>query len=287
MGAHLENKKIDSVRKIIKYNPYRRYVGIWSPNQIQLKFSEIRDNPFRPLFPVYIGGLSADMVCDAVWNEMSYNPLHFGTQSPFTKNDVASIQSFCKTYKTNEPESDIMSKIATELWFFLHFINKSNPEFIENGKIKGENILIQLDRDQKPNSGYRALACLVHTMHAIATQNLRDYNKREFREQINTVVISRHPNLQRSRRYPNYTSNQKLADHKNDLYAQIMRTAEEIANTDSMIQTLSEYEPPVDTTEQQNLLSRQQAYLQKLDELYAPVQQLYDEMIAAQNTKEI
>jgi hypothetical protein len=227
------------------------------------------------------------MVCDAVWNEMSYNPLHFGTQSPFTKNDIASIRAFCKTYKTDDPNSDIMSRIATELYFFLHFINESNPEFMENEKIKGGSILIQLDRNQKPNCGYRALACLVHTIHAIATQNLRDYNKREFREQINDVAISRHPNLQRSRRYPNYIRNQKLVDTKNALYAEILRTTADISDTDSMIKTLNEYEPPVDTTREQNLLSQQQLYLQKLDQEYTIIEQKYDEMITMQNTNEM
>ena len=283
----MESKQIDSVRKIIKYNPYRQYVGAWSPKQIQSKFREIYDNPFRPLSFIHVGWLSAEMVCDAIWNEMSYNPLRFGTQNPFTTNDVASIQTFCKTYKTDDPDSDIMSKIATELWFFLHFINKYNPEFIKNGKIKGESILIQKDRNNNPNSGYRALASLVHAMHAIASQNLQDYKIVKFREQINDVAISRHPNLQRSRRYPNYIRNQKLVDTKNALYAEILRTTADISDTDSMIKTLNEYEPPVDTTKQQNLLSQQQLYLQKLDQEYTIIKQKYDEMITMQNTNEM
>lgn len=283
----MESKQIDSVRKIIKYNPYRQYVGAWSPKQIQSKFREIYDNPFRPLSFIHVGGLSAEMVCEAIWNEMSYNPLRFGTQNPFTTNDIASIQSFCATYKKDVKTTDIMSKIATELWFFLHFINKSNPEFMENGKISSANILIRCNNEKKPNDGYKTLACLVHTIHAIASQNLQDYKIVKFREQINDVAISRHPNLQRSRRYPNYIRNQKLVDTKNALYAEILRTTADISDTDSMIKTLNEYEPPVDTTKQQNLLSQQQLYLQKLDQEYIIIKRKYDEMITIQNTNEM
>ena len=283
----MAREEIESVKKIIKYNPYREYVGAWSPKKIQLKFREIYDNPFRPLYYVHIGGLSTDMVCDAVWNEMSYNPLRFGLNNPFTTNDIASIKAFCAQYRKIENKTDTMSKIATELWFFLHFIKKSNPEFVLNEKINGESILIRCNGSKKPNDGYKALACLVHTIHLIASQNLQDYKIKKFREQINDVTLSRHPDLERPYYYFNFIRNKRLSERKNSLLIQINQKIEDISDINIRIQTLNEYDPPVDITKEQILLSQQQSQLQRLEERYAVVNQQYNRMIAMQNTKQM
>ena len=112
-------------------------------------------------------------------DEMSYNPMRFGTQNPFTTNDMAAIRFFCNLHR--KPDKDIMSKIASELWFFLRFIEKSNPEFMKDEKINSESILIRCNGNKKANDGYKALACLVHAIHLIASQNLQDYRIKKYR----------------------------------------------------------------------------------------------------------
>lgn len=276
--------KINEIQQIIKYDPYREYVGEWSPKKIQTTYRKIYENPFRPWVFVSVGGLSIKMVIDAIWNEMSYNPLRFGTQNPFAKNDIQSVRQFCKKYDDHNPETkDIMSNIAHKLSSFLYFIGKSNPEFNTNEKIDGSSILIKCNYNRKPNDGYIALSCLVGAIHLIASQNLKDYKIKAFRKQINEIAMSRHPNLQRSRQYLNFINMARIGEKKDSLYDNIMKKTNEISETQARIQTLNDYDPPVDTSDEYRQLARQQSELQSLEEQYENVKIKYDKMVVQQN----
>ena len=61
------------VHDIIKYDVNRKYFGDWTPDGLNATYNSPTPVNF------YTGILSVDKICDALWNEMSYNPERFGT----------------------------------------------------------------------------------------------------------------------------------------------------------------------------------------------------------------
>ena len=283
----LKDKKIE-IHQIIKYDPYREYVGEWSPKKIQNKYREIYENPFRPWAFVSTGRLSSDAIIDAIWNEMSYNPLRFGETSPFIGTDIKAIKKFCKKYKKIDENGgqDVMAKIAYKLSSFVYFIGKSNPEFYSTGAVRGDCVLIKCDFNRRPGDGYKALACLVNIIHLIASQNLQDYKIKAYRKKINDVATTRHPDLQRNRKYFNFAGAARIAKDQESLSREIMQKTSEISDTEMRIKTLSEYEPPADTSTERKLLAQQQSELQTLSERFECAKNQYDRMLFEQNVIE-
>lgn len=272
------------IQKIIKYNPYREYFGEWTPAVLYSTFHKIHSNPFNPLVSMLTGKLSQDTICDALWQEMSYNPIRFGTENLFEFDGVSSLQKF---YKANQKsKTEVMQRIALELRDFLYFIDKSNPEFTKNNEISGTSILIKCNHNRRANNGYKALACLVRCVHLIDSQNLKDYRIKTFRKKIQEVVISRHQNLERSNKYLNIVKTERMKKQTDVLYNAIIEKNNEIISTSVRIKTLNEYDPPVDTYTERRLLSRQNQELQNLEEKYAMAKNQYEQMIMEQNTIE-
>lgn len=269
----------DKVHNIIKYDPCREYFGPWSPRQLQTIFRKIYKNPFRPLAFIDTGHLSVEIICDTLWNEMSYNPGRFGYKNPFENKDVLSIKYFIQNHIHDANQDDIMPKIARKLDYFLYIIGKSNPEFIKFGKIYGFSILIDCDRYRKSGYGYRALAALGACIHFIASQNIDDYRLRKYHDQIHQIATTRHPNLQRSNKHVNFVQIEKLKKQKAHAYAAIADKTSEIFDTESRIEILNGYEPPVDTSYDQILLSQQESELQVLEKEYATIKNMYDQQI--------
>lgn len=272
----------DLFRIIIKYNPYREYVGKWTPKRLHKTFHEIYEDPFRPLVYMEIGKLSIDTICDALWGEMSYNPMRFGTKNPFEFDGIQNIKKFCKKYKQSNNPDDVMPKIASELGYFLYFIGNANPEFNATGKIETNQILINCDRNRKSGYGYKALACLTKCIHLIATQNLNDYRKKDYRQKIQEMIIARHPNMKRSDKYINIIKIENTQKQTDDLLTAIIDKNSEIMDITTLIKTLGEYEPPVDTSKERAALSKQNQELQILEEKYARTKEQRDNMLAYQ-----
>lgn len=267
------------IHDIIKYNPERNYFGPWSPKRLHRVYREIYTDPFRPLVFMETGHLSAETICDTLWNEMSYNPVRFGEQNPFETTGIPNIKDFCKTHINPNDLDEVNSKIACELEYFTYFIGKNNPEFPKFGEIFSCSILINCDKNRKTGYGYKSLACLANCVHYIATQNINDYKIKKYREQINRIVITRHPRLKRSNEFLNFVQIEKAEQNTKYLYDAMLQKNKEILDTTSLIKIFKEYDPPIDTSREQNLLSRQREDLQRLEEQYAFAKNKYDKLI--------
>ena len=206
------------IHDIIKYNPYREYFGPWSPKYIQDTFQETHKDPFRPLHSIHIGTLSVNTIFDTLWDEMSYNPVRFGETSPFEYDNCFGILHFCTKHKRANGDNDVMHNIAHELMEFSKNVNRVYREFYEIGELKDNYITIRCDANRRPNDEYKMLACLVHCVHLIASQNLQDYKTKQFRDKIQAVVIQRHPALIRSRRYHNFSALDRIATQSDKMY---------------------------------------------------------------------
>lgn len=277
--------KQDAFYEIIKYNPAREYIGEWTPNNLYNRYNRSRKDPTRPVMFVQTGRLSATMACDAIWNEMLYNPVRFGDKNPFEFDGQTSIVKFCEKYPSfDDKNSNVLFNISYKLRGFLYFIGESNPEFYAKNEINDYSILITCDDNRKANDGYRALACLVRCVRLVAQQNMKDYRNKRYREQMQQTIKQRHPNLTRLNQHLNFVEIDRIKQQKEDLREQIHNKNNEIYDTSIRIKTLNEYDPPVDSSNERNLLKQQTADLQKLEEKYEYMKKRFDYMISPQKT---
>ena len=273
-------KKPDLAYEVIKYNPAREYIEGWTPNNLHNKYNRARKDPTRPILFIQTGKLSATMITDAIWNEMLYNPIRFGEKNPFEHDGKTSIATFLAKHPSfNDKNENVLFNISYKLRGFLHFIGEIYPEFYTKDEINDYSIMIKCNSNNKVNDGYMALACLIRCVRLVAQQNMKDYKNKRYREQIQQVIKQRHPDMVRSNQYFNFVAIDRIKQQKNNLREQINYKNSEIYDTSVRIKTLNEYDPPVDTTAERNLLTKQTADLQKLEEKFAYIAKQYEQMI--------
>jgi len=195
------------VQEIISYNPNRMYFGNWSENVLNNVQQQALRNTKSQKF--YIGDLTNDIICNALWYEMSYNPA-YGNISPFIYNDKNDIIHFDNTYKqkmSHQTKDFLRDEIVNLTWnisVFIEQLKKTGlydnfiktgelPKFIDisGGKTLTYNILC-LDKK------HRILDSLNKAIKAIANQNCCDFRDSRYKEQIEKIVMQRHPLGRRS-----------------------------------------------------------------------------------------
>lgn len=191
---------------ILEYNINRPYMGEFRPCDLtdaygRIKASRDWDKPLSCV-DIKVGKINGDIICGALWYEMSYNPVRFGTTSPFYFNDRNSIYRFCeKSYKKNP--GDKLSQILVDIRY--HLIEYLNLNALPNGawhdaiNTRFGRVSIGLRSDGHSNSMYKRLAHLRETIKLIARQNVYDFKKKRgpYRAEIMRMVAERHPDGER------------------------------------------------------------------------------------------
>ncbi|MBQ6110220.1 MAG: hypothetical protein IJL05_02455 [Alphaproteobacteria bacterium] len=195
------------IQEIIKYNPQRMYFGNWSETVLNAVQQEVLRNskPQR----LYIGDLTNDIICNALWYEMSYNPA-YGDISPFIYDNKNDIVHFDNTYKQKmayQTKDFLRNEIVNLTWNISAFIENLKKtgfydNFIETGElpkfidISGAKTLtyniVCLDKK------HRILDSLNKAIQSIANQNCCDFCDYRYKEQIEKIVMRRHPSGRRS-----------------------------------------------------------------------------------------
>lgn len=197
-----------SLDNIIKYNPARMYFGNWSENVL----NSTHDEAVKTKKPqkLYVGDLTNDIICNALWYEMSYNPERFSKTSPFIVKNQNNLVYFDTTYKTkmsHKTKDFLPDEIVNLTWNInvflgnLKTVNLYNT-FVTTGKLPNfftiaaaktiTNGILCLDTD------HRILHSLNEAIHAIAEQNYLDLNDPMYRDKIIQTVQQRHPTGKRS-----------------------------------------------------------------------------------------
>lgn len=263
------------IKNIIEYNTTRKYFGDWTPYELNETY------PGTELVHLHIGILSVDKICDALWNEMSYNPKRFGVKSPFKFNGKNSLYLFINKEIDQENNAlEALSDIKTNLIkFWIHAI-KYDTNFPITNQFKNTFVTIQHTPQQNANSKpipdktYKMLGFLRNCIHIIASQNITDFERKSYREQIINAVTSKHPNLIRPQKlttkntdYLQYLRNRTYLEHE------IFKKTSEISITQSRIDSLNnEFEIPADTSAEE---SRLQSQIATLNELESRLKTLY------------
>jgi len=265
--------KEQRIKQIIKYNTSRKYFGGWTP--YDLNKSYVSTEPIS----IYIGNLSTDIICDAIWNEMSYNPKRFGNSSPFMFDNKNSLTFFItKEISQDDKACHILSKIKSYLSNFYNMAIKYDDTFKTTNRFKKSYITITntqpLPPDSKPQPcfNYKMLGCLRTCIHIIASQNIQDFNKKSYREQIINTVINKHPNLTRSNQPIDFAMLRKYKAQESRIKFEIATKNDDISITMSRINDLESLEIPGDTSQEELRLEQQTRELQHLEMRLAAIQ---------------
>lgn len=201
----MQTKTLDN---IIKYSPSRMYFGNWSEDVLNNTHNEATKTK-KPQ-KLYVGDLTNDIICNALWYEMSYNPERFSKTSPFVVQNQNSLVYFDTTYKTkmsHKTKDFLPDEIVNLTWnvnVFLGNLKTVNlyNTFVTTGKLPNfftiaaakpvTNGILCLDTD------HRILHSLNEAIHAIARQNYLDLNDPAYRDKIIQTVQQRHPTGKRS-----------------------------------------------------------------------------------------
>lgn len=244
MEISLEQKK--RIKEVIKYNVSRRYFIYWAPRDLYNCYSTLFHDRSINSIKFGLGNLSVDKVCNVLWTEMSYNPVRFGTQSPFEINGKNSLQYFCNMeIDENLKSAKTLLKVQNSLKEFYHIACDQDKNFEKTNRFKNtfveiriydhaipQNPLRNYMKKPAPNIGYKMLTELIHCIHTITSQNLADLNRKTYFEPMFDVVLNRHPNLIRGRKYINFAPYQAIENTKTDTPENLEPQADENTKTD-------------------------------------------------------
>ena len=190
---------LQQLKQIIQYNAKRMYFGEWRPIRIDEIFRNTSGGNRPEELP--IGNLTEDIICNVLWYEMSYNPVRFGTVSPFKNPDGKnSILYFIDTYRKKAPREEnglIPNDIMTLVWQIGDFVKNLKKAdlydgFVKTGKLP--QVLSILGADEN----YYVLTTLRKAIHAIAKQNWQDLKDPMYKKDIIEIAMKRHPAGKRS-----------------------------------------------------------------------------------------
>lgn len=264
----------DRVKDIIKYNVTRRYFGDWTPDE--LNNSYICGNPIQ----LRIGILSIDDICDSLWNEMSYNPVRFGTTNPFEFDGKNSLEKFINTPIAPDNKAfKTLSIIQSYLSRFWKLATEYDENFKTKKYFKSTCVIItttistNLNSKPVPSMTYVMMANLRKSIKQIASQNTSDFGKKTYQQEMANVILTRHPDLVRPIKIQDFAAiarqNKKLKEYqmnKRNLMTAIRDKNSEIIDTQSRIDTLTmEFENPGDTSNDTALLNKQKEDLKNLE----------------------
>ena len=193
-GTTMPQLTDEQTKKILQYSTARKYIGNFAPCELYAAVGKIRkshtwDNPVR-FVDLPTGKIDGDVICDALWYEMSYNPVRFGTVSPFMFNNRNNIYLFCTTQI-----SDKQSPIAEVQYKLIEYMSlNANPRGQWNDVLH-DPVSIQLI-DGYTNKNYQKLSVLCAAIKIIACQNAKDFKPKRspYRPEIIKMVEARHPN---------------------------------------------------------------------------------------------
>ena len=191
-------EKIFSKREAVKYSASRAYFGKLTGANLSSAFAQFKHTQDwdRPITSanVTIGKIDGDVICHALWHEMSYNPARFGKVSPFRLERHDAIYRFCDTPVSQDvPAFEIIEKIRHKLIGFMTINGRNSGKWIDVIPTTNDKVTIHLV-DGHSDDNYKSLALLQEMIRIIAHQNLQDFNKKNYRNQMLNIIAKRHPN---------------------------------------------------------------------------------------------
>ena len=185
---------------VLKYDVKRAYIGELTGAELSDAYSlffRTRDWD-KPVINarVHVGYIDGEIICRALWNEMSYNPKRFGTVSPFPGTGRNAIYRFCDSKNKlfdNTPGYTVVCDVQNKLRDFLKYNCLENEQWYDIVN-PGDGVVIVRFIGEHSDNNYKKLAALRAAIHSIAKQNELDFKNPEYRTEMMKVIENRHPN---------------------------------------------------------------------------------------------
>ncbi|MBD5400190.1 hypothetical protein HDR61_00360 [bacterium] len=176
-----------AVLQKISYRGDYPYFGSVSARRLSNAYRQFRnrEDTFYGV-KLHIGQIDGNIICNALWHEMSFNPVRFGTVSPFVLNGRNNIYAFCDGRINIDMGhgTEIVFNIRKNLGRFLRMNALPNGRWQCN--IPTDGGYVCLDRKM-----YSMLACLRDCIKIIARQNVTDFRDKNgpYRDSIYKMVM--------------------------------------------------------------------------------------------------
>lgn len=192
------------LKLILEYNTNRQYFGLACPGDVNAGYRIMRKSQVlsNPVFShkIKIGNINGNVICDALWYEMSYNPGRFGCVSPFVRNGRNQIYRFCShpVFVTESQESaNILMSIRHHLIEYMK-INGATQGLKHNQwydviETDADGCVYMRFIDGHSGPVLKMLGHLRDCIKLIAKQNVADIHDSRFCPDIMRVVSERHP----------------------------------------------------------------------------------------------
>ena len=191
-------QKIFSIRDLLKYSAQRAYFGKLTGAGLAdayglFKHSQDWDKPITSA-KVSVGKIDGSVICGALWNEMSYNPVRFGKVSPFMYKGKEDIYHFCRcSVPETFPGFQVIEKIRHKMIDFLMLNGRAKGEWHDVINTQNGTVTINFI-DGHSDDNYKALTKLREMIRIVVSQNLEDFKHKAYRMQMLTVINKKHPN---------------------------------------------------------------------------------------------
>jgi len=196
----------NKIKLVLKYDTSRHYFAGFSPDALSAAYGRLKTSASWNIPDVttslYVGKIDGNVICNALWNEMSYNPVRFGTVSPFVFNNKNNLFAFCDRRGASHINSDILAEIRHKLIVYMNINSDSNGGWYDAVRTNATGYVSIQIIDGHSNDNYKILAMLRDCITIIARQNVADFKKKRgpYRNAIIDVVRSRHPDWVRGTR---------------------------------------------------------------------------------------
>lgn len=188
---------IFSKRELIKYSANRAYFGTLTGAGLSRAYGVFKHTKDwdRPIVNanVSVGKIDGGVICRALWHEMSYNPVRFGSVSPFVYKGREDIYHFCRQGVSKDFRGfEVVEKIRHKLIDFMMLNGRAKGQWYDNIYTTNGNVTIKLI-DGHSDDNYKVLSLLRETIRLITSQNLEDFKRKSYRVQMLNVINARHP----------------------------------------------------------------------------------------------
>ena len=179
--------------KVLKYKANHKYFGELTGAQLTAAKQKLYTDEYDIRTEIPVGEIDGNVICNALWQQMSYNPDRFGTVSPFVINGKNDIYRFVRSdIRMPRLDYQTLQKIQGMLLRYLYANARPNGQW--NDKIETDNGRVVLT--DVSSQVCRALTVLQDCVYRIiAPQNMADFKIKQFKDNITSAVMAAHPEL--------------------------------------------------------------------------------------------
>lgn len=164
------------ILKQISYNVHYPYIGSFTPHELSSAYWLHHTDEMQDAKMLRVGNIDGNVICNALWREMSRNPVRFGDSSPFVFNGRNNIYAFCSSAHYCVSDGDtagVLYAIRHNLIGYMTLNALPNGQW--NARLDTKDGVVYIGT----NKNYAMLAKLRECIKIIARRNVADFKNKK------------------------------------------------------------------------------------------------------------